>query len=1364
MTVLDLSSNEIHKIDPVLFSLPQLQSLNLSKNMLTQLPATDSIQCTLSRLDLSSNYFRDIPYIIQNFPNLSYLNISYNKDLSYIPPWLASMENLEDIRIEGLPNIEGQLQGKSAEVFMQYLKTQYETSRRIYEMKMVVTGIAGAGKTLLVSKFNDRSEVLASITGRGINIFNWSYKLSDKSKEYEYVIWDMGGCGQPEVDVKVEEVFYTPYAFYVLVFNAISLEESAKEIEERLSLIYRRGSPSCVLFVGTHIDLIDREIRDTVMEVAEKFFLEISSKFPNLLFAKPIVQLVSLIDDLFDFKPLYDSIFKLSSMLYCTDSRQPYMGRNVLLSAVGLKGEIEEYSRQIQKGTHSPVLTYKDLEEIVSNLKDAEVRSHDELLCISQFLNQVGCLVCFTDINTSPVNTAPRFIEVLKDSFFMDPDWLIDKLRAILTEKTTSTYCGLYHRLGLQQLLVRDAPNNEVFQGTFLEAVLSVLVCFKLLIALNESWYINTSLLPEELPLSVKSTFDSTQFRFSQQYVFKKLENWIEFLTAVLINVIPLSELAVNEDGLENNQNDATFICWKKGALWSKDGRGISLELSFTDNDCLLKVSYTSESVSLIEGVAEMVEQHLTDAVVSFTCTACKDGKSNQPCTFTIQDCLNSVISDQQMLRCSDGHFISIPDLIPFFFLEPTHSMDQLNFECSGTKFYSSISSHEQHFKGKYRGRNVLIIKYQSISETVLRQVCLKSLALKKFNSPFLTNEEGRLLALALTNKQVLLICEVPTLGKLSNNSNSEDPVILDRLVLCRVAVQLAKALLSISCTLPSFNISFWSFDITSLIHCSIALSSECLKKLSRSPTAPTNSYISNWVYFMKNLYTIAESKCSLDLYYMSKLFKSSLSLESVINIFSSVYFQLVANVHLLRGLTPPLQTSLYTGCSSLVSIVDLWMCSLNPDKNDIRIGVYSILKQATKVFKVGNISTEILAVKVCSDHVWLSTQLPSDMGSLSVFNASTREFVHNIKMKGNSITCIEWTGTEVCVGTKAGFVFVFPDDIYALKKGDPKPRHKFIGDGTVTGLAYIKDQHLSIAQNNQVILFDHKEMKFISLYESSLAASDLIGRLFLTSDQLKLYSVQFGGTVVREWSTTSNKHICTINIQEAINCIGNDDLSLQQHVVTAFTVSLDTLWIGLSTGLILIYSSNEFITWVRPYLGTISFLLSFINDDNNYVISCGESYQSPIKNDRSDFSNSQMLITFRGYSKETLQQLTLLQESRGEYLNSFESVAALLNGRNGFKDIGMIVNDNFSDNKSSNGDIVVQIPDKRFFKIPTLFASTIDSLLELIQSCSGISTEGYDLVYHYKLYDTFVSVSSNDELNSYLELSNRPLLKLMKL
>lgn len=94
------------KVLPALPNLYLLQSLNLSGNGLSGLPASISQMTNLGHLDLSNNQFAAIPDEVQHLTNLKSLYVEHNS-IAQSPPWMGKLKKLEtldlsDNRLKGV--------------------------------------------------------------------------------------------------------------------------------------------------------------------------------------------------------------------------------------------------------------------------------------------------------------------------------------------------------------------------------------------------------------------------------------------------------------------------------------------------------------------------------------------------------------------------------------------------------------------------------------------------------------------------------------------------------------------------------------------------------------------------------------------------------------------------------------------------------------------------------------------------------------------------------------------------------------------------------------------------------------------------------------------------------------------------------------------------------------------------------------------------------------------------------------------------------------------------------------------------------------------------------------------------------------
>ena len=93
---LDLRREKLYAIPAIVFELPNLRQLNLSKNKLELLGDSITLLKKLNRLDLSHNKFKAIPYAIFRLENLTHLSLGMNQ-IERIPDEIAYLTQLESL-------------------------------------------------------------------------------------------------------------------------------------------------------------------------------------------------------------------------------------------------------------------------------------------------------------------------------------------------------------------------------------------------------------------------------------------------------------------------------------------------------------------------------------------------------------------------------------------------------------------------------------------------------------------------------------------------------------------------------------------------------------------------------------------------------------------------------------------------------------------------------------------------------------------------------------------------------------------------------------------------------------------------------------------------------------------------------------------------------------------------------------------------------------------------------------------------------------------------------------------------------------------------------------------------------------------
>ena len=1401
---MDVSHNNIQEIDPAIFDLLQLTSLNLSHNNLSDIPKPKHVGKTrLIRLDISQNKFHQVPYSIVYFPHLSYLNLSHNRNIDCLPYWIASLEKLDDLRLEGLPLLY-QLRGGFHDT-LQSLKLKLDQTMQVYDMKMIVTGLSQNGKSLLINRLRNYTPSVVLTPSEGVTIVDWTYRASPEHthSEYNFSIWEIGGGMDSYEGVAIEQVLYTSHAMYILVFSLLDGVGGVNDLRVWLNAISRHALSSCVLLVGTGLDQLDKSMHDQVLDEIEKSAKCLVSNFSNvLIFGNPCFIPVSVTSETGNIQLLRDAIYELATSLVLKDG-QPYMGRRVSLSTMSLNGEANTYRRQVWKGERSPVLHQEGMKAIVAGLKDTEVISTGELHTITQFLSSVGSLLHY-----------PSISESLSSMYLLDPDWILRKIRSFfaqLKEYSDSTSSnlkenGICTRLHLQSLLAKEfsMPTTDELKDSssckvhsqIVDSLISLLVRYKLLIPVTSDYsqFVVPSLLPsspsrEEIVSMVTDKCLPIQWNYSLKQPLDR---------ALWLSVLESTFIMKREHMTDSDKSGSLlFRIWRDSMVLKEDGIVLSYSQEI-GNVMLFSLGYTPQFIEL----SNIIDKCLpSNVVVSITCPTCLRLKISKPNEFSANMCIEARINRKELLPCqyldeAANHLISIIELAPFMIIHPSHE-----------RLHSGDDTSTCTDNGVKCARTKLTVQ-------VFKQLNTASIVLKDFDYPFITVKQGRLLALAILReeKEAIQVFQEPAIGSLADLTQG-----IPRVVLYRIAIQIAKIIVSVPGISPNFgNLQLWSVDPDYLLHCSLIINHSYELK---SSSFTEQLMIRKWVFFVKKVTEFASTAAikssngtfTPNYYYLNELMDecskkdNTISLKSVISSLSVALMQLIAGVCPLPDLTP-----VCGACNVLKSrnvpgghdedvantiepppmYNEIWIPSLNEETSQLKLNVLKPGCMSLKTIEMHSLKPlKVIAICKCGESVWLSTQLSNNMSCVSIFDIHTYNIVHNIKMEGNVVTCMDSLENQVFLGTKAGFLFVFPSSVEVIRQGGVKPTHKYICKKEINSLVAMETV-LWISSGNCIFLFEWKVFKFKGFLKCNMGDTT-IGELVPSHDNGIVYSANFGGKILSAWSV-KEKHMYDINMEEIMSSIGEEE----DVFISAMNTSRDCVWVGLVTGHLLIFNLRSvLVAWLRPYNYSINYLC-FVPDlirgtSEQHILSCGRGVALPSFYGNLCESNpkEEVLLLWESEFAVTLKQMKALEENGGRYLDTYNSLNDMIKNC-GFKDriltpkndtdvknyIPSIENStteiyvNGDDNETSTlwGVLPFELKDGETTEIPFENVPTLEQLqLKILSILSSETTDDIQIIdipiaYRYKNQDTLVAVTSDDDLLCYLDLTERPNLLLI--
>jgi internalin A len=238
LTVLDLSNNQLASLPPELGGLARLTVLDLSNNKLAALPAQLGELATLAELDLSNNPLAALPESLRELASLERLMLHDNPALQLSPSVLGP-----DPRKTQAPRLAA-----AKAILDFYFGRQSGTTRPLNEVKLILLGRSGAGKTSVVQALRDLPFREREASTPGVALCEWTMDGSGEPPVTAHV-WDFSGH---EICHALHPFFFSRRSLYVVVLSGLDnraqgdAEYWLRVIEEHATDEHGQGPPVVV--------------------------------------------------------------------------------------------------------------------------------------------------------------------------------------------------------------------------------------------------------------------------------------------------------------------------------------------------------------------------------------------------------------------------------------------------------------------------------------------------------------------------------------------------------------------------------------------------------------------------------------------------------------------------------------------------------------------------------------------------------------------------------------------------------------------------------------------------------------------------------------------------------------------------------------------------------------------------------------------------------------------------------------------------------------------------------------------------------------------------------------------------------------
>ena len=503
-TRLDLHSNRICEIPQCLLELPSIYELDLSHNGLVVIPDVPEWSTSLSVLDLSynrlsnlpnsavapnlknlnisNNQFRTVPHCVCSFVGLTTLNIANNSEIHSLPSELGRLKYLLNLDLSGLNNLSDpprSVRDTTADC-IRYLNSRLRSARGYYHMKMMLVGKQAMGKSTIVARLHNRD--IGNESTVGVDVSEWKYTPAYNKKTFHFSIWDFAG---QEEYYATHQCFLSKRTLYLLVWKVTEGDAGVADLKPWLNNISVRAPDSCVIIVGTFLDKVSEEDRQSgkIDELLRKVE-ELTRQYRRLVVTN--ITVVGL-------KGRMENVAKLKDYIYNAAAdykikNQYVMGHKIPSSYHALDNKLSTIHRLVKEGKHEPIMHAAEFQSMVRDLNLVDIQDDDELRTAIHFLHEVGVLLHYDDRKHN-----------LDDLYFVDPRWLCNLMSTVVTVQQRNPYVkqGILRSKNIP-LLFKD----KRFPYKYFNQFLTLLSRFEIVLPLDKDHrrILIPSMLPEKCP------------------------------------------------------------------------------------------------------------------------------------------------------------------------------------------------------------------------------------------------------------------------------------------------------------------------------------------------------------------------------------------------------------------------------------------------------------------------------------------------------------------------------------------------------------------------------------------------------------------------------------------------------------------------------------------------------------------------------------------------------------------------------------------------------------------------------------------------------------------------------------------------
>lgn len=451
ITELYLNGLQLENIPSEVFELKELKRFDFVENKLKTIPIELVLLDKLEILFLFGNNIEEIPDEILFLETLKQLSINRNP-LKSIP-----IEVIESHR-NSLTSIRN------------YILSLKEGSKNLNEVKVIIVGDGGSGKTSLQKLLTKEKFNPIEPQTHGINIKHLNLRINNQNIKYR--LWDFGG---QEIMHATHQFFLSRRSIYLIILNA----REEPNPEYWLNHIKSFGGNSPVIIAINKID------ENPSYDVNRLFLKE---KYPNIIdFIKISCSKNKGIDEI-----------KQSLKTAITEIKNLNVAWS--LSWFKVKTHLENMS--------SNFISYDDFSDLCKSNNIHDYSSQNTLV---EYLNDLGVILHFKDFS-------------LSDTHVLDPEWVTYAVYKIINSKQLAENHGVLKLTEIRNILKSKEEDGKFkYPSSQLNFIIELMIKFELCFKISENEILIPDLLAIQEPEFILNEQDRLEVIISYSFLPKSI-------------------------------------------------------------------------------------------------------------------------------------------------------------------------------------------------------------------------------------------------------------------------------------------------------------------------------------------------------------------------------------------------------------------------------------------------------------------------------------------------------------------------------------------------------------------------------------------------------------------------------------------------------------------------------------------------------------------------------------------------------------------------------------------------------------------------------------------------------------------------